>query len=258
MLNLEEKERNILDHGIDVLLFIGVPVGLIVLWEILSIKGFINSSILPAPSEIFKIINEMLTSGELVKHLQVSSIRVGKGFVIGSTLGVVIGTLMGFFSKFNKAMMVIFGVLRPIPMIGWIPLLILWMGIDEGSKVTVIAIGSFWELLLNTIHGINRVDKKYLEVAYILEKSKLITLIKVVLPSALPSILTGIRLGVGGAWKSVVAAELIAASSGIGYLISYAREVSQPGVMLVGLLTIGLIGLLIDFVILRVQHKIIR
>ena len=154
--------------------------------------------------------------------------------------------------------MVIFGVLRPIPMIGWIPLLILWMGIDEGSKVTVIAIGSFWELLLNTIHGINSVDKKYLEVAYILEKSKLITLIKVVLPSALPSILTGIRLGVGGAWKSVVAAELIAASSGIGYLISYAREVSQPGVMLVGLLTIGLIGLLIDFVILRVQHKIIR
>ncbi|WP_425802683.1 ABC transporter permease [Desulfitobacterium sp. Sab5] len=258
MLNLEEKEKNILDRGIDILLFIGVPLGLIALWEILSNKGVINPSILPAPSEILKIVNEMLSSGELVQHLQVSILRVVKGFVIGSTLGIVVGTLMGFFPKFNRSMMVIVGVLRPIPIIGWIPLLILWMGIDEGSKVTVIAIGSFWELLLNTIHGINTVDKKYLEVATILEKSKITTLIKVVFPSALPSILTGIRLGVAGAWKSVVAAELIAATSGIGYLISYAREISQPGVMLVGLLTIGLIGLLIDFVILRVQSKIIR
>jgi len=183
--------------------------------------------------------------------------RVVKGFIIGTVLGIVIGSLMGVFEKVNKSLSVIVGILRPIPMIGWVPLLILWMGIDEGSKITVIALGTFWSVLINTIDGIRNVDRKYIEVAYILEKNKFTTLIKVVIPSALPSILTGIRLGFGNAWKAVVAAEMIAATSGIGYLISYARELSQPDVMLVGLLTIGLMGLLIDFVIIKIQNRVL-
>lgn len=257
-INNKRKNKQIGEIISNIILAMATPVVLIIIWEILSEKSLINVSILPAPSRILKTFIEMINNGKLKKHLSISMLRVLKGFAIGSISGIVLGIFMGFFNKFNKAMSIIVGVLRPIPIIGWVPLLILWMGIDEGSKVTVIAIGSFWEILLNTIHGIDSVDKKYIEVAYILEKNKLDTLIKIVFPSALPSILTGIRLGIGGAWKSVVAAEMIAAASGIGYLISYAREISEPDVMLVGLLSIGLIGLLIDSIILKLQKKILK
>jgi sulfonate transport system permease protein len=143
-------------------------------------------------------------------------------------------------------------------MIAWIPLLILWLGIGEEPKVTVIAIGSFWPVLLNTIQGIHSVDPKLLEVASILEKSKWTVVTKVVLPSALPSIFTGIRLGIGSAWTCVVAAEMIAASQGIGFLITYAREMTQVHVVLVGVFSIGLIGLLIDTLILKLQNHILK
>ncbi len=257
MSNPKEIKTNVKTKIVNYSLIIGVPIGLMILWEILSRIGIINASILPAPSTIAKTFNNLIANGKLESNFIASMDRVVKGFIIGTVLGIVIGSLMGVFEKVNKSLSVIVGILRPIPMIGWVPLLILWMGIDEGSKITVIALGTFWSVLINTIDGIRNVDRKYIEVAYILEKNKFTTLIKVVIPSALPSILTGIRLGFGNAWKAVVAAEMIAATSGIGYLISYARELSQPDVMLVGLLTIGLMGLLIDFVIIKIQNRVL-
>lgn len=140
----------------------------------------------------------------------------------------------------------------------WVPVLILWLGIGETSKVIVITIGTFWPVLLNTVHGIKNVDKRYLEVGSVLEKKRKIVLAKIILPSALPSIFTGLRIGLGNAWMSVVGAELIAAASGIGYLISYARELSQPDVMLVGVFSIGIIGLLIDMLLKKVEKWALR
>jgi sulfonate transport system permease protein len=165
---------------------------------------------------------------------------------------------MGLFKPIEKAFSLITGLLRPIPIVAWVPMLILWMGIDESSKITVIAIGSFWPTLLNVIHGIKSTDKKYLEVAEILEKNKFTVLTKVVFPSALPSIFTGLRVAIGIAWMSVIAAELIAAASGIGYLIMYAREISQPDVMLVGVLSIGITGLLIDVLIRKIEIRFLK
>lgn len=263
--NFRKKEANLLKSKKKILSIIikksysfFIPAVLIVLWEILSKKGIINQSIMPAPTRIIRTLKVMLSDGELTTHLGVSAFRVVQGFGIGAVLGIIIGILMGLSQRIDGALKTMVGILRPIPIIAWVPLLILWMGIDEASKVTVIAIGSFWPILLNTIHGIKSVDEKYLEVAKILEKSKVETLIKIVFPAALPSIFTGIRLGIGTAWMSVVGAEMIAAATGIGYLIMYARELSQPDVMLVGVFSIGIIGLLIDFLVMQIQNKLLR
>lgn len=243
---------------IKIILSVAAPVVLVGVWQIGSKVGIINASILPAPSSLVDTLKSLVSSGKLQDHLIVSLGRVLKGFATGAISGITIGSIMGLSKTMNRVLGSLVGILRPIPMIAWIPLLILWMGIDESSKVTVIVIGSFWPILINTIHGIQTVDNKLLEVATILEKSKWEVITKVVFPAALPSIFTGIRLGMGSAWTCVVAAEMIAASKGIGYMITYARELSQPDVMLVGVFSIGIIGLLIDTIIIRVQNFVLR
>jgi sulfonate transport system permease protein len=252
----KDKKTNI---GIilDWVVFIGVPVLFLLIWEMLGNKGVINGSILPKPTRIWHTFISLVQTGKLQKHLSASILRVLAGFLIGSAAGVILGLLMGIFHYFNKAVAVIFGVLRPIPMIGLVPLFILWFGIGETSKVLVIMMGTFWPVLINTQHGIASIDKSYFEIAQLLEKDRLTTLMKIVIPAAMPSIFTGLRLGISAAWKSVVAAEMLAATKGIGYMISNARELAQPDKMFVGLLAIGLIGILIDFVILKLQKKLI-
>ncbi|KMT21157.1 ABC transporter permease [Clostridium cylindrosporum] len=234
------------------------PILLVAIWQILSSKGIINQSIMPAPSIILRNFIEMIKTGELEGHLAISAVRVIKGFTVGASLGIIFGILIGLFKKIDTATTFLIGILRPIPNIAWIPMLILWMGIDEGSKVSVIAIGSFWPILINTIHGIKSTDKKLLEVAYILEKSNIEVLTKIVFPAALPAIFTGVRLGVSTSWMCVVGAEMIAASKGIGYLIMFARELSQPDIMLVGVFSIGFIGLLIDVVLINLQRRVLK
>lgn len=256
---IEKKSSNInIEKILDYILMFLTPILIVILWEIFSDKGLINASILPSPIIIWDTLVQMAQSGELLKHLEVSLARVLKGYAIGCILGISIGTLMGLVKKFERALVLLIGLLRPIPVIAWVPMLILWLGIDETSKVTVIAIGTFWPVLLNTIHGIVSTNKKYLEVGEILEKNKTTVLLKIIFPSAMPSIFTGLRIGIGSAWMSVVGAELIAASSGIGYLISYARELSQPDVMIVGVISIGIIGLSIDTLIKIIQKRVLR
>ena len=200
----------------------------------------------------------MVQSGELWENLKVSLVRVFEGFALGAGAGTFLGLAMGLFPRLEKALSLLTGLLRPIPTIAWVPALILWLGIGEGSKVTVIAVGSFWPVLLSASQGVRSVNVHYLEVARLLEKDRFTLLTRVILPSALPSLFTGYRVGMGIAWASVVGAELIAASSGIGYLIMYAREVSQPDVMLVGVAAIGLTGLLIDFVLLHLERRLLK
>lgn len=253
----KKASKAVLDgNKTDFLLSIGVPLILLIAWELAGDNGLLNGSIMPAPSKIGNTLYDMVESGRLWRNFSISMDRVIKGFVLGASLGIIIGSLMGIFHKVDKALGALTGILRPIPIIGWVPLFILWMGIGEVSKITIVAFGTFWSVLINTTDGIKNVDIKYIEVASILEKSKFTTLTKVIIPSALPSILTGLRLGFGNAWRSIVSAEMLAASRGIGYLISYARELSKPADMMVGLLTIGLIGLLIDAVIIKIQNKV--
>jgi sulfonate transport system permease protein len=139
-----------------------------------------------------------------------------------------------------------------------VPLFILWFGIGEKSKVLVIALGTLWPILLNTENGIRGTDMKLLEVAKILKKNKFSVLCQIILPSMIPALVTGVRLGLSNAWRGVVSAEMLGASRGIGYMISYAREMSRPALMFVGLLIIGIVGILIDILLFRFQQKLVR
>ena len=235
-----------------------LPLLIIVIWQIASNVGAINNAVLSSPKSILIKFVEVLSNGKLMANLGISIWRVIQGFLLGSILGLGLGTVMGLFSCVNKLFNSLVGILRPIPMIAWIPLLILWLGIGEGSKVAVIVIGTFWPVLLNTIQGIRNTDTKFIEVATVLEKRKVEILWHVILPNAMPSIIIGLRLGVGTAWSCVVAAEMIAASKGIGYMIMYAREMSQPTVIFVGVFTIGAIGLLIDKGFTKLEKYILR
>jgi sulfonate transport system permease protein len=231
---------------------------LLAVWEILVRLGILNGSIFPAPSRIMESYIDMLNRGRMQKHLLISLIRVIKGFCVGSTLGLTTGIAIGLSSAIHHLLASLIGLLRPIPMVAWIPLLILWLGIDEASKVTLIAIGTFWPVLINTSRGIKNCDKKLLEVGIILEKTRFQMLTEVVLPSAFPFIFTGLRLGVGSAWTCVVTAEAIAAAAGIGYLIMYARELSQPPVMFSAVMTIAVVGLMLDVLLLRLEKHVLR
>lgn len=253
-----ENENRVVLRSADVFLKIIAPIVLILVWFAGSTGGKINANILPSPVKVVLTFVNLISNGKLEHNLVISFLRVLKGFAIGAGAGVLVGIGMGLSQKLNKILSSLVGIFRPVPMIAWIPMLILWLGIGESSKVAVIVIGTFWPVLLNTIAGIHSVDKKLLEVAIVLEKDRAQVLGKVILPSAIPSIITGIRLGFGTAWTCVVAAEMIAASSGVGYMITYARELSQPDVVLVGVFTIGVVGLLIDTVILRIQKRLLR
>lgn len=251
-----EKEQN-LNNIINWILLLVTPIVFVILWQIFSDRGFIHSSIMPSPKKIVNTFFSLLNSGKLYQHLYVSVLRVLTGFAIGSLFGVTVGFLAGLFEKIDKATAVILGVLRPIPTIGLVPLFILWFGIGEQSKIILIAVGTFWAVWLNTENGIRSTNSKFLEVARMLEKGKLTVLMKIVLPASIPSIFTGLRLGLSAAWRSLVGAEMIAATRGIGFMISYSRELAQPDVMFVGLFVIGLVGIFIDVIILKVQQKLI-
>lgn len=233
------------------------PVLVVAIWFIVTNTGMVRTSILPSPQKVVSTFWSLLSSGKLWTDMSISFIRVLRGFALGALLGMVIGSLMGFSATVNRVLGTMVSILRPIPMLAWIPILILWLGIGESSKTAVIFIGSFWSVLLNTIHGIQSTDVKLLEVARVLEKKRSVFIFKVYLPSALPSIFTGLRLGISSAWTCVVGAEMIAATSGIGYMIHYARELAQPARVYAGVICIGVVGVIIDKGLLVLQRKLL-
>jgi sulfonate transport system permease protein len=234
-----------------------IPVLVLLYWKIASDAGIINQNIIANPGSVLDILKEMLESGKYWKNVLASLQRVAEGYAIGATLGFLIGTILGLYKHVNRAFVAVIGILRPIPPIALIPFFILWLGIGETAKITVIAIGSFWPVLLNTMQGIQEADKKLLEVADVFGKSKITMFLKIVLPSAVPAVFTGLRLGISQAWTCVVTAEMIAASAGVGFMIQYARELSQPNMLFLGIITIGLIGVAIDLIMLFLQKKIV-
>lgn len=250
-----KKKKGLADYKV---LGIVIPALLIFLWEMTSDIGVLNSSILPPPSKLAEVLVDIIKDGSLIKNILVSLRRVLLGYTVGASLGVVIGVVMGLSPLVKRLLSVILEIFRPIPILAWVPVLILWSGIGENSKIITIAIGSFWSVLLNTTDGVRNVDVKYLEVASVFMKNKRDRVFQVILPAATPSIFTGLRIGIGSAWLSVIGAEMVAASSGLGYFITYNREMMKPARMYVGVFTIGIIGWLINMLIRRIEMRVLR
>jgi sulfonate transport system permease protein len=237
--------------------YVGLPVVLLTLWQALSHLGFIKPLILPPPSQVALTFWDLTKSGELPRDIGISMIRVLEGFGIALFLGLTFGIAIGLSKTLDRFTDLIIQVVKPIPPIAWIPLAILWFGIGEKSKVYIIFLGAFFPIIINTIDGIRQTDYKFVEVARLLAVPRFKFVLQVVLPGALPAIMTGVRVGLMVAWICVVAAELIAASSGIGYLIMDARELSRSDVVLVGMITIGVIGKVMDGLIKLLEKRLI-
>jgi sulfonate transport system permease protein len=234
-----------------------LPIVILVIWQTLYHVGYIKPIILPPPSQVARTFWELLRSGDLVRHIGVSIVRVLEGFGIAAALGLSLGVAIGLSRTLDRLTDFIIQVIKPIPPIAWIPLAILWFGIGEESKVYIIFLGAFFPIIVSTIDGIRQTDHKFVELARILEVPKIRFIRQVVIPGAFPAIMTGLRVGLMVAWMCVVAAELIAASSGIGYLIMDARQLSQSDVVLVGMLSIGLIGKVMDSLIKWIEKRLI-
>lgn len=233
-----------------------LPILILVLWVTATSLELFSPAILPSISTVFDSLKSQLDSGQLIKDISISLIRVLEGYLIAAVLGISLGVFMGINEKVNKFFFLTFTSMRQIPMLAWIPLIVLWFGIGESSKIIVIVIAAYFPILLNTMNGIKRTDKKLIEVGnmYNLSKWKLFT--KIYFPSALPSIFVGLKLGLGISWMAVVGAEIIASSSGIGYRMNDARSLMQPEVVFVGMLVIALVGIIMDQILTRVSKQI--
>ncbi len=254
---MNTKSVNAVYRAQSIIIALIIPAFVIIYWCVCAKTGDLNTHLIASPETLWERFLKTAGDGSLKRNILASTGRVLKGFAIGAALGLTIGALNGLCTPVKRLLAAVIAILRPIPPISMIPFFILWLGIGESSKLTIIAIGTFWSVLLNTIQGFQDMDPKLLEVARVFGKGKLITLFKIILPSAVPSIFTGLRLGISHAWTAVVTAEMIAASSGVGYMIQYARELAQPDLLLLGIVCIGIIGLIIDIVVLFVQKKIV-
>lgn len=250
------KKKNTVGRKIgNAAIALALPVVFVIFWEWVVQAGYVKPTLIPPPTKVWDTFISLIETGKLQNGLGISFTRVILGFLIGSVSGAIIGFFMGLFATFNRTLSIFVSILRPIPTIALIPIFIILFGIGETSIIAVILVGSFWPVLLNTMTGIQNIDPKLLELAYVYRIKNIKIVFQIILPSAVTSILTGLRLSVGVAWMSVVGAEMIGASSGIGYMIMYARELAQSANMYVEVLIIGLIGLLIDRILLFFQNK---
>jgi NitT/TauT family transport system permease protein len=236
-----------------------LPIILIFAWELVAILVN-NEFILPRVESVVMVLlqpfDDLFGSGSLVENAFMSIYRVVTGFLLGACVAIPLGILMGRMGWINDAVDPILQILRPIPPIAWIPLALAWFKIGFGSIVFIIFIGAFFPVLLNTIDGVKRVNKTWIEIAQIFGATDLQLLAKVIVPASLPTIWTGLRVGFGIAWMSVVAAEMLpGTTSGLGYLILYAYNFGQIQVIVAGMIVIGLIGLCIDYLLKRVETK---
>ncbi|MGV1832770.1 ABC transporter permease [Agrobacterium vitis] len=237
---------------------VGPLMTLIAGWEAACDFGAVRPVLLPAPSVIARTIWDMALSGELAEHVAVSCGRVLQGFAIAAVLALTLGILMGLVGPLNRLADLIVQVLKPIPPIAWIPLSILWFGIGEEAKIFIIFLGAFFPILVSTLDAVRQTDVRYVELARALEVPRLNFIRRVMIPGALPQIMSGLRLGITMSWMCVVAAELIAASSGIGFLIMDGRVMSNASVVLAGMITLGVLGKLTDDALRFAERHLVR
>ena len=239
-----------------------IPVAVLLLWQLLAMSGWVNPQILPSPVQVAVkwwdylrptasysggSFASWLVSGELPSDAFASLSRVVGGFLIGTLLALPLGLLMGTSNRLYGLFNPLVQVLRPIPPIAYIPLAILWFGLGNPPAFFLISIGAFFPVLMNTIAGVRHVDGIYLRAARNLGAGQMTLFRRVIVPAAMPYILTGMRIGIGTAFIVVIVAEMIAVNSGLGYRITEAREYLWSDKIIAGMFTIGLLGLGIDF-----------
>ncbi|SEN71282.1 sulfonate transport system permease protein [Amphibacillus marinus] len=235
-----------------------LPALIVVFWEFASRQGLVEAYQLPAPTVILTKLIELTQSGELAGHIYITVYRVFAGFLLGSVVAIILAVLVGFWRKAEYIFDPIIQAFRSIPSLAWVPLFILWMGIGESSKITMISVGVFFPVYLNLVSGILTVDRKLIEVGKMYKLSFLQQVWRIVLPASLPSFLIGLRSGLGLGWMFVVAAELMGASQGLGYLLVLGQNTLSPETILVSIVLFAIIGKLSDWVLKLLEARLLR
>ncbi|MDE2429302.1 MAG: ABC transporter permease [Burkholderiales bacterium] len=252
-----------------------VPVLLILFWQLVTGMGWVNPQILPSPLAVVKKWIEYASpyeaydpaqmswlawifSGELIRDTIGSMYRVLAGFAVGAALALPLGLAMGASQRVYAWMNPLMQVLRPIPPIAYIPLSILWFGLGNPPAIFLIAIGAFFPVLMNTIAGVRHVDGIYIRAARNLGASQTTMFVRVMLPAAVPYILSGVRIGIGTAFIVVIVSEMIAVNNGLGFRILEAREYFWSDKIIAGMISIGMLGLMIDLVMNKLNNHLLR
>jgi ABC-type nitrate/sulfonate/bicarbonate transport system permease component len=231
--------------------------GLVIAWELLTRTGWVPALFLPSPLGVLASGLEMLRSGELAGHVATSLRRIVLGFGLGALGGVSVGLAVGVFSLAEAIGNPLIAATFPIPKIALLPLLILWLGIGEASKVAVIMLGVFFPMAINTYTGVRHADPLLIRAAASFGAGRWSLIRKVMLPSALPMIFAGLKLGAGTSLLLLVAAEMIAANSGVGFLILNAQNLMETTKLMVGIVLLSLLGLASHWLLTRLERAAI-
>ena len=226
-----------------------VPALLLAGWAALSWTGVFAPNLVPSPEAVLAEISALWASGELTSHIGVTLTRVLFGFLAGTAAATLLGALTGYSRTARELLDPTLQALKAVPSLAWVPLFILWFGIFEASKVTLIAVGVFFPIYLNLVEGIQGVDRKLVEVAKLNRFSRLDLVRRVLLPATLPSYVVGLRAGLALGWMFVIAAELMGASEGLGYLMVDGQMTGRPAVIVASLILFAIAGKLTDAIL---------
>jgi NitT/TauT family transport system permease protein/sulfonate transport system permease protein len=223
-----------------------LPLGIIAVWWVFSALKLLNPYLIPPPEKIWNAALRLSESGELWRHVRISLLRVWAGYGISAAAALPLALLFHEIPALRKIFHGLFETVRAIPPLALIPLLILWFGIGEASKLAVIVLATFFPIFLNAESGFDSMDSRWLELSRSLELSLPRHIRSVLIPAALPQIITGLRLGFGYAWRALLGAELFASASGLGYFITDSQAMARVDRVFVGVIAIGLLGVIFD------------
>jgi len=235
-----------------------LPVALAVVWEFVVRMGWASGRLAPPPSVIFATFADLARTGELQRNTLVTLARVAAGFGIGVAFATVLGAAAGYSPLVRRLLDPTIQALRAIPSIAWVPLFILWLGIFEASKVTLIAVGVFFPVYLGLMGAIQSVDRKLVEVGRAFRLSDVAMVRRILLPAVLPAYVLSLRSGLGLGWMFVVAAELMGASEGLGYLLIDGQQLGKPAEIVAAIVAFGIVGKATDWLIVLVAAPFLR
>lgn len=235
-----------------------LPVGLALAWELAVRSGLAEGRLMPPPSRIFATLWELASSGELLRHIVATSARVLGGLLLGVLAGTIVGALAGYSALVRNLVDPCLQGLRAVPSIAWVPLFLLWFGIFENSKIALIAVGVFFPIHLGVMGAIHNVDRKFVEVGRIYRLSGFQLVRRILLPAIMPDYVLALRSGLGLGWMFVVAAELMGASEGLGYLLLDGQQIGNPSQIVAAIITFAVLGKASDGLLAAVSKPFLR
>lgn len=245
----------------------GLPVitilGFLFIWQLAMVQGWISPTKMAAPLEVFNTLilkfYEAAPDGATIQQNTIQSLKISLlGLLMGIALGTPLGLIMGWYKTVDKLVKPIFELVRPIPPIAWIPLTILWIGVGDFAKICIIFVSAFIPCVLNSQAGIRQTAPVLINMAKTFGADNFEIFWRVGIPSAIPMIFAGIRIALGNAWSTLVAAELLAANAGLGYMITMGRQFQRPDIIILGMITIGLLGFIITGIFSKVEQKFMK